>query len=205
MPKLIFDGDETGSRVYPLVLEQTTVGRSEQNALTIPHPSVSSFHCELRAWWRELIVRDLNSSNGTFVNGECLRARQRPVKHGDVLGFGEVKARVDMSDVPADDEKTDVTAVHEHDRYKRRRQEHSEKTADQEHATLQLDDDAPSSHQDHTLILSLPPESTPLPVAGDEVSPPAVPRRRFPANCWIVAVLLAGVVVAALWFTFRAG
>ena len=69
-PKLIISrGDEPTSTVE-LHHEYTYLGRSEENELAIPEPSISNRHCVFILSGSDVIVRDLNSSNGTYVNGE---------------------------------------------------------------------------------------------------------------------------------------
>jgi pSer/pThr/pTyr-binding forkhead associated (FHA) protein len=46
------------------------VGRDEQNDFSIPHPSVSSHHCELILSNDGVVLHDLDSTNGSFVNGQ---------------------------------------------------------------------------------------------------------------------------------------
>lgn len=63
---------------------ELTIGRKSDNHLVIPDPSVSSRHCIIR----ELpdgtcLIEDLNSSNGTFINGK--RISQTMIKPGDQL------------------------------------------------------------------------------------------------------------------------
>ena len=84
MTKLIFIDEKFGGRVYEFVVPETTVGRGGHNTLTIRDASVSQTHCEILAYGPEVIVRDLGSSNGTFVNGERLHNQQRQLKAGQV-------------------------------------------------------------------------------------------------------------------------
>jgi EAL domain-containing protein (putative c-di-GMP-specific phosphodiesterase class I) len=69
------------------------VGRKPDAALSIPSPTVSREHAELTAVDRGLLLRDLGSTNGTFVNGVRI---QQPctVHHGDLLQFGQIVFRV---------------------------------------------------------------------------------------------------------------
>jgi EAL domain-containing protein (putative c-di-GMP-specific phosphodiesterase class I) len=70
-----------------------TVGRRPDASLSIPSPTVSREHAELTVVERGMLLRDLGSTNGTFVNGVRI---QQPctVKHGDLLQFGQVVFRV---------------------------------------------------------------------------------------------------------------
>lgn len=62
------------------------IGRSEEAKLRIPVAAVSRKHCELVEDDDELVVRDLKSSNGTFVNKE--RVKSRELVPGDLLCVG---------------------------------------------------------------------------------------------------------------------
>ncbi len=64
------------------------IGRGEECKVRIPLAAVSRKHCELLEDDDELIVRDLKSSNGTYVNKE--RVRQRELLPGDLLAVGPV-------------------------------------------------------------------------------------------------------------------
>jgi len=111
MPKLVFLSEKFGGRDYEFKVPTTTVGRGESNTLTIFDPSVSQTHCEILVWGDEVIVRDLNSTNGTFVDGERLQNHQRPIVPGQVVRFGAVEARLEMREPSNTDTDTDVTAV----------------------------------------------------------------------------------------------
>ena len=63
------------------------IGRDPQNDICINHPSVSRYHAEIRKENGSLILRDLNSSNGTFVNGRAL-TRDWTLKVQDVVRIG---------------------------------------------------------------------------------------------------------------------
>ena len=68
------------------------VGRKPEASLCIPSPTVSREHAELTVVDRELLLRDLGSTNGTYVNGTRI---QEPctVRHSDLLQFGQVVFR----------------------------------------------------------------------------------------------------------------
>jgi FHA domain/Protein of unknown function (DUF3662) len=67
------------------------IGRSEENEVFLIDPSVSRTHAVVEVDGTEPIVRDLGSTNGTFVNGE--RVQARPLRHGDELTFGNTRMR----------------------------------------------------------------------------------------------------------------
>lgn len=78
-----------GSRKdFPLVNNRTIIGRAESCDLQIPLLSVSRRHCEISIEGDKLTVKDLASSNGTYVNNE--RINKSEVKAGDRLVIGPV-------------------------------------------------------------------------------------------------------------------
>ncbi|MDR3634221.1 MAG: FHA domain-containing protein [Isosphaeraceae bacterium] len=72
----------------------TTVGRHDECQLRIKSSQVSRKHCELFEKKGLLLVKDLGSANGTFVNGQKVDG-QRVLEPGDELMIGSVKLRVE--------------------------------------------------------------------------------------------------------------
>lgn len=74
---------------------QTTlrVGRHPFNEMSLGDPGVSRYHCWILYRDGVPAVEDLASVNGTFVNGERVRAR-RTLKPGDVVRVGSTEFRV---------------------------------------------------------------------------------------------------------------
>lgn len=64
------------------------LGRSENNDFQVTHPSVSSSHCQITVTEKETLIRDLGSTNGTFVQGtpviEAALENGQSVRLGDV-------------------------------------------------------------------------------------------------------------------------
>jgi EAL domain-containing protein (putative c-di-GMP-specific phosphodiesterase class I) len=85
--------DDQAVRHVRVDASRFVVGRNPGASLCIPSPTVSREHAELTVVDRGLLLRDLGSTNGTFVNGTRL---QQPctVNHGDLLQFGQVVFRV---------------------------------------------------------------------------------------------------------------
>jgi pSer/pThr/pTyr-binding forkhead associated (FHA) protein len=77
----------------------TAVGRHQGCNLRIASSQVSRRHCELFEKKGLLMVKDLGSSNGTFVNGKKIEG-QRVLEPGDVLSFGKVRFRVERIGQP---------------------------------------------------------------------------------------------------------
>jgi len=66
-----------------------TIGRAPNADFIVDATLVSRLHCRLSDGATELQVEDLESTNGTFVNGE--RVERAALKSGDRLGVGEVE------------------------------------------------------------------------------------------------------------------
>jgi len=71
----------------------TTVGRHDDCVIRIKSSQVSRRHCEIFEVAGKLTIRDLGSSNGTFVNGKRVSGQQA-LKPGDEVTVGAVTLRV---------------------------------------------------------------------------------------------------------------
>lgn len=94
MPKLVVLSQGLAGLSYELKTDKITVGRVEDNSFQVSDPSVSSHHCEILLKGTEVIVRDLNSTNGTFINGKELKG-EAAIPAGQVLRLGQVEIRVE--------------------------------------------------------------------------------------------------------------
>src|SRR5262245_25494684 len=74
-----------------------TVGRNQTNDFRIPEPSVSSFHCEITISESGCRVRDLQSTNGTFIDDEPVL--EAGIEAGQVLQLGTVTLRLEAEEV----------------------------------------------------------------------------------------------------------
>lgn len=101
MPKLHFSQPEFAATPVDLPEGKTTVGRSSRNSLVLNDVSVSASHCEVLVSWNEVILRDLGSSNGTWVAGVRVNGQQ-PANHGECIRFGRVEARLELDCFPDD-------------------------------------------------------------------------------------------------------
>ena len=93
MARLVFLSAGLNGRTYDLKVEKTTVGRVSDNAFEIPEASVSSHHAEIILRGDDVVIRDLDSTNGTFINGE--KITEAPLKPGQTLRFGTIELRLD--------------------------------------------------------------------------------------------------------------
>jgi pSer/pThr/pTyr-binding forkhead associated (FHA) protein len=91
--QLVIVRGRSGAQTINLLDGVTTVGRQDDCHLRIRSSQVSRRHCELFEKKGHLVVKDLGSSNGTYVNGEKVK-EQRVLELGDELTIGQVKLRV---------------------------------------------------------------------------------------------------------------
>lgn len=97
MARLLIQMDGIESRTLNLRLGSNFVGRSLDCDFQIDHSTISSRHCELILSTEGVLLRDCNSTNGTFVDGEPIKeARLRP---GQSVHLGEVKLFVESAEV----------------------------------------------------------------------------------------------------------
>lgn len=99
MAKLVVLTQAFAGKSCELTAERTTIGRMEDNSLPIAEPSVSSHHCEITLKGNEVLVKDLNSTNGTFINGEQL-TKETVLRPGQTLRLGNVELRLDNGAPP---------------------------------------------------------------------------------------------------------
>lgn len=80
-----------------LLQDQYIVGKLNTEAdFIIQDPSVSRIHAEIERRGGQYYVRDMNSTNGTFVNGQRLRIQERvPIQPGDVIAFARAEYQVE--------------------------------------------------------------------------------------------------------------
>lgn len=88
--------DRLNNHVYMVdVYDTLIVGRSRSKAgLVLPDDSrISGIHCSFRFSSNKLFITDLNSTNGTFVNGVPIRQEYR-LEKGDIILIGSTQFRV---------------------------------------------------------------------------------------------------------------
>ena len=89
--------DHAGLRsTHPFVHPRMLLGRTGDNDLSFNDPNVSTRHCELAAEQGHLVVRDLGSANGTFVNDK--RVSEARLETGDLVRIGKTQVQVQVRD-----------------------------------------------------------------------------------------------------------
>ena len=97
MAKLVVLSAGLNGRSYDLV-DKTTIGRLDDNGFQIAEPSVSSHHCEVLLRGSDVVVKDLNSTNGTFINGE--KISESVLKPGQTLRLGQIELQLLTEGMP---------------------------------------------------------------------------------------------------------
>src|ERR1043165_3094856 len=98
MPKFIGQSEEFQGVTFELKNPTIPVGRLADNGLHIEHSSVSGHHAELVLDELDYKVRDLDSTNGTRVNGE--RISEQKLRRNDIVRFGNVELLYDSENSP---------------------------------------------------------------------------------------------------------
>ncbi len=100
MPNLLISFPDGPEQTYELSESTITIGRVSDNTIQIDHASVSSHHAELIEADGEYRLKDLDSTNGTRLNGE--RVTEENLRAGDRIRFGQVEASY-ASDVASEE------------------------------------------------------------------------------------------------------
>jgi Nif-specific regulatory protein len=88
-PRLVAVNGTRKGATFPLSVEETTIGRESASAVWLNHASVSRRHCVIRQENDTFKIFDLDSYNGTFVNG--IPIKEEVLAHADQLRVGNVE------------------------------------------------------------------------------------------------------------------
>ena len=95
MAKLVILSPGMAGRSHELKVDKTTIGRVDDNTFPIAESSVSSHHCEILLRGAEVVVHDLNSTNGTFINGNQITGKA-VLKPGQTLKLGQIELKLEV-------------------------------------------------------------------------------------------------------------
>ncbi len=98
MPRLVAQSPEFSGRVFELSGPEVTIGRLEDNGIQIEHASISGHHAVLRIDGQDYTLQDLESTNGTRVNGE--KITQQKLRRNDIVRFGNIELLYDSEHAP---------------------------------------------------------------------------------------------------------
>ena len=114
MARLVLSLDGQVLAEYNMSKERYTIGRLPDNDIRIDNPAVSGHHALIINILNDSFLEDLNSTNGTYVNGKIVK--KHAMQHGDVITVGHHSLRfIDSeADEPGDEfEKTMVISSRE--------------------------------------------------------------------------------------------
>lgn len=89
MPKIVISLDGAVLKEVPLTKDRTSFGRRPYNDVVIDHLAVSGEHAVVQMAGSQASIEDLNSTNGTYVNGKSVK--KQPLNHEDVVEIGKYR------------------------------------------------------------------------------------------------------------------
>jgi pSer/pThr/pTyr-binding forkhead associated (FHA) protein len=106
MPKMIVSIDGVVIKEVQLTKDRTTLGRRPYNDIVIDNLAVSGEHAVLQLGGNDVFLEDLNSTNGTYVNGKAVK--KQLLQNNDTVEIGKYKIKF-INEVPgATFEKTQI-------------------------------------------------------------------------------------------------
>lgn len=104
MPKMIVSIDGVVIKEVQLTKDRTSLGRRPYNDIVIDNLAVSGEHAVLQMSGNEVYLEDLNSTNGTYVNGKAVK--KLLLQNSDTVEIGKYKIKYVNEAQPAGFEKT---------------------------------------------------------------------------------------------------
>jgi DNA-binding CsgD family transcriptional regulator len=99
---LIFIHGPIAGRRVPVDSDELTVGRSDANEVSLEDPLLSRTHCIFMRKGGVILLEDLGSHNGTYVNEERLHT-MRQIHHGDRIAIGGSRILFEDASLVTDD------------------------------------------------------------------------------------------------------
>jgi pSer/pThr/pTyr-binding forkhead associated (FHA) protein len=103
MSKLVVSLDGVVIKEVQITKDKTTLGRRPYNDIVIDNLAVSGEHAVLQMVGNDVFIEDLNSTNGTYINGKAVK--KQLLTHNDTVEIGKYKIKY-MADDGVDYEKT---------------------------------------------------------------------------------------------------
>ena len=103
MGKLVVSLDGVVIKEVQITKDKTTLGRRPYNDIVIDNLAVSGEHAVLQMVGADVFIEDLNSTNGTYINGKAIK--KQLLTHNDTVEIGKYKIKYLLED-GADYEKT---------------------------------------------------------------------------------------------------
>ena len=109
MAKLIITEAEGGSREFPLSKERVTIGRHPDNDISLNDKAVSGRHAVIITILHDSFLEDLNSTNGTLVNGK--QVAKHPLASGDSISIGRNTLKYQSEAAAGDEDDFEKTMI----------------------------------------------------------------------------------------------
>ncbi|MCL4295821.1 MAG: FHA domain-containing protein [Anaerolineae bacterium] len=185
--QVILNDGSNGVKIVPVPPSGLLIGRAPTADLHLDDPRVSRHHARLTWQGDQLFVEDLQTVNGTMLNGQPLN-QAAAVRPNDLIGLGPYTLRVEQSLVPVTPPPQEI---------------HAYPQPEQSFVPVTLPDEVTSPPEE---IRTYPqPEPSPVPV-----TPPAQETRAYPQSRWpiwglLLAAGLAGFIITGLfcWGLYR--
>jgi pSer/pThr/pTyr-binding forkhead associated (FHA) protein len=103
MGKLVVSLDNVVIKEFQITKERTTLGRRPYNDIVIDNLAVSGEHAVLTSAGNDVYIEDLNSTNGTYINGKAVK--KQLLSNNDVVEIGKYRIKY-LADEVEDYEKT---------------------------------------------------------------------------------------------------
>jgi len=179
LASLLIRGGALKGKRLPVRAPVVNIGRADYNDIVLPEASVSTAHAKLQRREGVWVISDLESTNGTTVDGEPVKG-EFPLSPGATIRFGEVAVLFEPMDAPADMNAAGTRVMQRLD---------APSPAPAPPVT-----EVPAAAADHTASRSQRPASKPRTVVS---SPP----RKSSVSTWALALfLILAAAAAALVF-----
>jgi pSer/pThr/pTyr-binding forkhead associated (FHA) protein len=109
MARLILSLDNQVLAEYNMTKERYTIGRLPDNDVRIDNPAVSGHHSLIINILNDSFLEDLNSTNGTYVNGKLIK--KHALQHSDVITIGHHQLRFADQQVSETDQDPPVSRM----------------------------------------------------------------------------------------------
>src|SRR5258706_10104865 len=103
---VVVDGIEPGRRIQIAAAATITIGRAAPSEVVLHDPEISRAHCRVECLGFDMLITDLGSTNGTFIDGKRVQGAAR-IANGGILRIGRQLMRYELRN------RREVAAAHE--------------------------------------------------------------------------------------------
>ena len=100
----IVSPEEKKGQRFDITKGEITIGRVQDNDVTVEDVAASSHHCKVIHKEDQYIIRDLGSTNGTLLNG--MEVAQSHLNPGDMITVGSIEMKIDGDDMQTDEDRS---------------------------------------------------------------------------------------------------